>query len=97
MIEIPELIVRTAVAVDPQIDHLNKVVKLLWQEVAQLRSFISVAHNEVIIKNGAASVILKPDGRIEIKGKDITIAGSGKVMVKASGDLVLKGNNIQQN
>jgi hypothetical protein len=97
MIEIPELIIRATVSTDPQIDHLNKVVKLLWHEVAHLRRFISVDHNEVIVKNGAASIVLKPDGRIDIKGSQITIAGSSKVIVKASGDLVLKGNTIQQN
>ncbi len=40
---------------------------------------------------------MKKDGTIIIKGKDITIAGSGKVNIKASGDLVLKGSKVSQN
>jgi hypothetical protein len=97
MIELPELQIRTNIAADPRIDHLNKVVKLLWQEVEQLRRFISVERNEVVIKNGTASIVLKGNGSIEIKGGDIVIAGSSKVTVKASSDLVLKGSKISQN
>jgi len=40
---------------------------------------------------------MKKDGSIVIKGKDITLDGSGKVTAKASGDVVLKGSKIQQN
>ena len=36
------------------------------------------------IKTGDASITMKKDGTIEIKGKDITIEGSGKINVKAS-------------
>ena len=97
MMQIPELQVRALGTPDPQIEHLNKVVKLLWNEVEQLRQFISVAHNQVVVKIGEASIVLKPNGSIEIKGREITVAGSGRVAVKASGDLVLKGSKIQQN
>ena len=34
---------------------------------------------------------------IVIKGKNVSVDGSGKVNVKASSDLVLKGANILQN
>jgi type VI secretion system secreted protein VgrG len=40
---------------------------------------------------------LKKDGTITIKGKNVTVEGSGKITVKASGDLVLKGSKIAQN
>jgi len=40
---------------------------------------------------------MKKDGTIIIKGKDITVEGSGKVNVKASSDLVLKGSKIAGN
>ena len=39
----------------------------------------------------------KKDGTMTIKGRDITIDGSGKVNVKASGNVVLKGSKILQN
>jgi type VI secretion system secreted protein VgrG len=53
--------------------------------------------NEITIKTGSASITMKKDGTISIKGKDITIEGSGKINVKAGGDIVMKGSKIQQN
>ena len=46
---------------------------------------------------GDASLVMKKDGTIILRGRDITIEGSGKVNVKASGDLALKGAKVQQN
>jgi type VI secretion system secreted protein VgrG len=40
---------------------------------------------------------MKKDGTITIKGKDITLQGSGKVNVKADSDIVMKGSKILQN
>ena len=34
---------------------------------------------------------------LTIKGKDITIDGSGKINAKAGGDIVMKGSKILQN
>ena len=55
------------------------------------------AADSVSIKTGDASLTMKKDGTILIKGKDITIAASGKINVKADGDIVMKGSKIQQN
>jgi type VI secretion system secreted protein VgrG len=55
------------------------------------------AAESVSITTGSASIIMKKDGTIQIKGKDITIEGSGKINVKASGDIVMKGSKITQN
>lgn len=55
------------------------------------------AGDEILIKTGEASILMKKDGTITIKGKDITIEGSGKITGKASKDLVLKGKKILQN
>jgi type VI secretion system secreted protein VgrG len=51
----------------------------------------------VSIKTGSASITMKKDGTIQIKGKDITIDGSGKINIKAGGDIVMKGSKILQN
>ena len=40
---------------------------------------------------------MKKDGTIQIKGKDITVMGSGKINVKADGDIAMKGSKITQN
>lgn len=61
------------------------------------KKFMLTAGDEITIKTGSASIVLKKDGTITIKGKDITIQGSGKVNVKASSDVVIKGSQVKQN
>ena len=46
---------------------------------------------------GAAEVSAKKDGTVAIKGRDITLEGSGKINIKASSDVILKGSNIKRN
>ena len=55
------------------------------------------AGESVVIKTGDASISMKKDGTIVIKGKDITVQGSGKVNVKADSDIAMKGSKIKQN
>ncbi|MDE2396668.1 MAG: type VI secretion system tip protein VgrG [Burkholderiales bacterium] len=55
------------------------------------------AGDSITLVTGSASLTLKKDGTIQIKGKDITLVGSGKIGIKASGDLVLKGSKIAEN
>jgi type VI secretion system secreted protein VgrG len=40
---------------------------------------------------------MKKDGTIQIKGKDITIKGSGKIDVKADSDVTISGSKIAAN
>jgi type VI secretion system secreted protein VgrG len=61
------------------------------------KNLVIEAGESVTIKTGDASFTMKKDGTIQIKGKDITITGSGKIGIKASGDMVLKGSKIAQN
>ncbi len=61
------------------------------------KNLIIDAGDSVTIKTGSASITMKKDGTIQIKGKDITIEGSGKINVKASSDIVMKGSKILQN
>ncbi len=51
----------------------------------------------VSLKVGDASLTMKKDGTIELKGKDVTIEGSGKVTLKADSDLTLKGAKVNIN
>jgi type VI secretion system secreted protein VgrG len=55
------------------------------------------AGDQITIQTGSASITMKKDGTISIKGKDITIDGSGKINVKASSDVVIKGSKVSQN
>ncbi|RYF80414.1 MAG: type VI secretion system tip protein VgrG [Comamonadaceae bacterium] len=61
------------------------------------KNLVIDAGDSVSIKTGSASITMKKDGTIVIKGKDITIEGSGKINVKASKDVVVKGSKILQN
>jgi type VI secretion system secreted protein VgrG len=55
------------------------------------------AGDALTLRTGSASIEMKKDGTITIKGKDITIQGSGKIGIKGSGDVVIKGSKIAQN
>jgi type VI secretion system secreted protein VgrG len=44
---------------------------------------------EIVLKSGSASITLKKNGDIEIKGK--------KINIKGSGDVVIKGSKITEN
>jgi len=61
------------------------------------KNLVIDAGDSVTIKTGSASITMKKDGTITIKGKDITVDGSGKINVKAGGDIVMKGSKILQN
>jgi len=53
--------------------------------------------DEIVIQSGSASITLKKDGTITIKGNNITLDGGGKINVKAGGDVIVKGSKITQN
>jgi type VI secretion system secreted protein VgrG len=55
------------------------------------------AGEEITITTGQASISMKKDGTIAIKGKDISIEGSGEINVKASKNITMKGQKILQN
>jgi type VI secretion system secreted protein VgrG len=55
------------------------------------------AGEEVVIKSGDASITMKKDGSITIKGKDITVTGSGKINVSADSDVIIKGSKVSAN
>jgi len=55
------------------------------------------AGDQIILKTGSASITLKKDGTIILKGKDVILEASGKISGKASGDMVLKASKIEQN
>lgn len=68
-------------------DELLKIAKKL----------VIDAGDSITITTGDASISMKKDGTITIKGKDITIDASGKINAKAGGDIVMKGSKIAQN
>lgn len=61
------------------------------------KSITIEAADSIIIKTGSAAISMKKDGTISIEGKDITLKGSGKINVKASSDVTVKGSKILNN
>jgi type VI secretion system secreted protein VgrG len=55
------------------------------------------ATDEIILKSGSASITLKSNGDIAIKGANLTFNGSGDVTVKGSGNVTVKGSKVAQN
>jgi len=82
---------------DTKIRHLERVVRVLWHKVQQLEDRLTAKSGQIVLQAGDASLILKKDGAVEIKGRDINVNGSGNVNVRASSDLTLKGARISQN
>ncbi|WP_095199095.1 type VI secretion system Vgr family protein [Mesorhizobium carmichaelinearum] len=61
------------------------------------KTFVLEAGDSIALKCGSATITMKKDGTITIEGKDISIKGSGKINVKASSDITMKGSEIKQN
>jgi type VI secretion system secreted protein VgrG len=55
------------------------------------------ALDEIVLKTGSASIIMKKNGSILIEGSDITLKSSGKVNVKSTNDVIIKGSKINGN
>jgi type VI secretion system secreted protein VgrG len=65
---------------------------------AQVGKHICLEAADLIeFKVGAASLILRKDGSIELKGRDISLSSSGKVVVKESADTVIRGSKLRGN
>jgi type VI secretion system secreted protein VgrG len=61
------------------------------------KKFVLDVTDEITLKCGDAQVTMKKDGTITIKGKDISLIGSGKINAKADGNVTIKGAKINQN
>jgi type VI secretion system secreted protein VgrG len=55
------------------------------------------AADELVLSCGSASLTLKSNGDIQLKGAGIKIIGSGTINVKASSDVNIKGAKVNQN
>lgn len=61
------------------------------------KDYVLTAGDSITLKTGDASIVMKKDGTITIKGKDITIEGTGRIVGKASSSMTLKGSKIDMN
>lgn len=61
------------------------------------KNLVIEAGETITIKTGNSSITMHKDGTVHIKGKNITVEGSGKINAKATSDIVMKGSKILQN
>ncbi|ESQ14734.1 MAG TPA: type VI secretion system tip protein VgrG [Chromatiaceae bacterium] len=61
------------------------------------KNLVIDAGDSITIKTGKASISMKKDGTITIQGKDINVKGSGGINIKASKNVVIKGQKILEN
>jgi len=61
------------------------------------KNLVFDAGESVTIRTGDASITMKNDGTIVIKGKNVTVQGSGKISAKADSEIVMKGSKILHN
>ncbi|RYY67503.1 MAG: hypothetical protein EOO13_14480 [Chitinophagaceae bacterium] len=66
------------------------------QQVMQKKMLVE-ASDEIVIRSGKSSITMKKDGSIIIRGTDIQIEGSDNIVVKGSGDVLLKGRKMKGN
>lgn len=63
---------------DPQIEHLTKLVHILWKQVERLEQFIEVIPEGLRIKAGMSEVLVLRNGGILLEGQRIFIKTPGK-------------------
>lgn len=61
------------------------------------KKYVLDVTDEITLKCGDAQITMKKDGTITLKGKDISLTGSGKINAKADGNVTIKGAKINQN
>ncbi len=67
------------------------------QQVSVGKKLLLVAGDEIELRVGSASLVMKKDGTIVLKGRDITIDGFGTARIKSAGEITLKGSKVLQN
>ena len=86
------------VSKDVSEDIGGKYTKTVKKEYSLKAKKVTVeAEDEISFKTGKATIILKKNGDILIKGKNINQQASGKINIKASGDIKIKGSKIKEN
>jgi type VI secretion system secreted protein VgrG len=76
----------------------NRIAKVAKDDTIDVgKNLKMTAADSITLITGDASITMKKDGTITIKGKDITVDGSGKINVTASKNITMKGQKILQN
>jgi type VI secretion system secreted protein VgrG len=61
------------------------------------KNLVITVADSITIKTGDASITMKKNGDIQIKGNNLKLDGSGKIQIKASSDVNIKGSKVTNN
>lgn len=75
----------------------NQYIGLLRDHIEQLEKYLSFSSGELTIQSGSASITLKKDGSVKIKGTNIVIDASGSIEIKAARNVDIKGSKVNAN
>jgi hypothetical protein len=78
------------------IERLRRHVRELWRHVQRLESVLSCTKNDLVLKIGDASLVMKKDGTILIEGRNLSVKASGRAEIKAMTSLTLKSPKIEE-
>lgn len=76
-------------------DHSISVGKNENRDIG--KKLVIKAGTSILLECGSASIALKKNGDIKIKGKNLVLEGSGKIGAKASSTVTIKGSQVLQN
>jgi hypothetical protein len=86
------------------INRLRRHVQALWRHVLRIENVLLYSGEQLVIKVGDASLVMKKDGSVVIEANNVAIKASGRaemsggrITVKAVNTLTLKGQKIQEN
>jgi hypothetical protein len=80
--------VQPKISVETRIAALEQKVATLEAQNAELRGVIQIS---------SSSVTIKSSGQIALKGGSLEVESTGKTVIKASGDVIVKGSRINLN
>ncbi len=76
----------------------NRATKVGKDDALNVAKKLSItAGEEITLTTGDASIVMNKNGDITIKGKNITVEGSGEMIHKADKKITMKGQKILQN
>jgi type VI secretion system secreted protein VgrG len=61
------------------------------------KTLVVTVADQITIQTGSASIVMKKNGDITLKGKNISLEGTGDVTIKASGNVTIKGTKVSSN
>jgi hypothetical protein len=79
------------------IERLRCHVRELWRHMQRLESALSCTKEELVLKIGDASLVMKKDGTMLIEGRNVMVKASGRAEIKAMSALTFKSPKIEEN